>query len=165
MATDLNSVVLVGRITKDVGSDDYSWGFTPNGTAKAIISLAVHRSHKDSNSGEWVDEASFINVTLWGKQAESLKPYLVKGQQIAVDGYIKQDRWEKDGKKFSALTVIANSIQLLGGRKSSDNDSNGGGQGFTQKQGAERTTENPRGISAQNSSVPTGEGFPEDILF
>jgi len=58
---------------------------------------------------------SFFDVTIWGKTAENLKPYLVKGKQIAVDGYLKQDRWQKDGQNFSKVNIVANSVQLLGG--------------------------------------------------
>ena len=122
--TDINSVVLVGRITKDVGSDERSFSYVGNGTAKAIVNIAVNRSVK--KNGNWADEVSFINVTIWGKTAENLKQYLKKGTQICVDGYLTQDRWEKDGKKESRLNVTAESIQLLGGgnkQNDSQNDS------------------------------------------
>ena len=123
MATDLNHVVLVGRLTRDVGSDERSFGYVANGQARANLSIAVNRSRKDAASGNWVEEANFFEVTLWGKQAENLKPYLTKGKQIAVDGYLKQDRWQKDGQNFSRVTIVANNVQLLGGR--SDGGQNG----------------------------------------
>jgi len=113
--TDLNDVILIGRITKDVGSDERSFSFVGNGTAKAVVSLAVNRSVKKGDS--WEDEVSYIDCTIWGKTAENLKDKLVKGKQICVHGYLKQDRWEKDGKKQSRLNVIAESVQLLGGGK------------------------------------------------
>ena len=111
--TDLNKVILIGRLTQDCGNDERSFSYVGNGTAKAVISLAVNRSVK--KNGNWVDEVSFINVTIWGKTAENLKQYLKKGTQICVEGYLTQDRWEKDGKKESRLNVTAESIQLLGG--------------------------------------------------
>ena len=117
--TDLNDVILIGRVTKDVGSDERSFSFVGNGTAKAVVSLAVNRSVKKGDS--WEDEVSFIECTIWGKTAENLKDKLVKGKQICVHGYLKQDRWEKDGKKQSRLNVVAESVQLLGGGKPADN--------------------------------------------
>lgn len=111
--TDLNDVVLIGRITKDVGSDERSYSFVGNGTAKAVASLAVNRSVKKGDS--WEDEVSYIDCEIWGKTAENLKDKLVKGKQVCVHGYLKQDRWEKDGQKQSRLKVVAESVQLLGG--------------------------------------------------
>ena len=111
--TDLNKVILIGRLTQDCGNDERNFQYVGNGTAKAVVSLAVNRSVK--KNGNWVDEVSFINVTIWGKTAENLKQYLKKGTQICVEGYLTQDRWEKDGKKESRLNVTAESVQLLGG--------------------------------------------------
>ena len=119
--TDTNSVILIGRLTKDCGADERSFSYVGNGTAKAIVSLAVNRSVKKGE--KWEDEVSYIDVTIWGKMAENLKPNLVKGKQICVCAYLKQDRWEKDGQKQSRLTVVADSVQLLGGNK---NQQNGG---------------------------------------
>jgi len=111
--TDLNEVILIGRLTKDFGADERSFSYVGNGTAKAVITLAVNRSVKKSD--KWEDETSFFDVTIWGKLAENLKPSLVKGKQICVRGYLKQDRWEKDGKKESRTNITADSVQLLGG--------------------------------------------------
>ena len=121
---DTNLIVLIGRLTKDCGADERSFSYVGNGTAKAVISLAVNRSVKKGD--KWEDEVSFIDVTIWGKAAENLKANLVKGKQICVCGYLKQDRWEKDGQKQSRLNVVAESVQLLGGgnkQNDSQNDS------------------------------------------
>jgi len=120
--TDLNKVILIGRVTRDVGTDERSFSFVGNGVAKLVVSIAVNRSIKKNEI--WEDEVSYFDVTIWGKVAESLKDKLVKGKQIAVTGYLKQDRWEKDGKKQSKLNVIAESVLLLGGGKS-ENTSDG----------------------------------------
>ncbi len=122
--TDLNDVILIGRITKDVGSDERSFSFVGNGTAKAVVSLAVNRSVKKGDN--WEDEVSFIDCTIWGRTAENLKDKLTKGKQVCIHGYIKQDRWEKDGQKQSRLNIVAESVQLLGGgnkQNDSQNDS------------------------------------------
>lgn len=120
--TDLNHVVLIGRITKDIGSDERSFFYTSNGLACANISIAVNRSRKSGE--EWVEDTSFFDVSIWGKTAENLKPYLNKGQQIAIDGYLKQDRWEKDGEKRSKIVIVANTVQLCGSGGKKENDNN-----------------------------------------
>ena len=112
--TDINHVLVIGRLTKDFGVDPRTFFIRRGGTACAKVSIAVNRSVKQSD-GQWTDEVSFFDVTIWGKTAENLKPYLVKGKQIAVDGYLKQDRWQKDGQNFSKVNIVANSVQLLGG--------------------------------------------------
>ena len=108
--TDINSVVLVGRITKDVGSDERSFSYIGNGTAKAEVNIAVNRGVKKGD--KWEVEASFFDVVIWGKTAESLKPKLIKGRQITVSGYLKQDRWEKDGQKQSRVQVVADMVEV-----------------------------------------------------
>lgn len=121
---DINRVIEVGHLTKDA-----EVSYTPGGMAIAKMSIAVNRSVKGSD-GRWMDEANYFDVQLFGKQAEGLKPYLTKGKQIAVDGYLKQDRWEKDGQKHSTVKINANDIQLLGGKdkgQSQDNDEYGYG--------------------------------------
>lgn len=162
--TDINRVVLVGRLVRDLGNDQRDFAYTPNGQARANISIAVNRSRKQGE--QWVDEANFFDVTIWGKTAENLKPYLTKGKQIAVEGYLKQDRWEKDGQKFSKVQIVASNIQLLGGRS----DNGGAAQGYNSGAGQEHQAFAPR----QNyDSVPAdadsfgGDGgeFPEDIPF
>jgi single-strand DNA-binding protein len=66
--TDINSVTIVGRLTRDLnGSDQREYAFTPNGQARANISIAVNRSRKQGD--QWVDEANFFNVKIWGKTA------------------------------------------------------------------------------------------------
>ena len=170
MATDLNHVVLVGRLTRDVGSDERSFGYVGNGQARANVSIAVNRSRKDSASGNWVEEANFFDVTIWGKQAENLKPYLTKGKQIAVDGYLKQDRWQKDGQNFSRVTIVANNVQLLGGRsdggQSSGNFAGGASGGFQPRNNDYAQSVPGSAPDFGNDSFgSTGSDFPEDIPF
>lgn len=119
--TDLNHVVLIGRLTRDLGDDERSFGYVGNGQARAIVSIAVNRSKKSGD--EWIDETSYFDITIWGKTAENLKPYLNKGKQICVEGHLKQDRWEKEGQKMSRVTIIADQVQLLGGNKNGSESS------------------------------------------
>ena len=116
---DINSVSIIGRMTRDM---DYA--FTSTGVAIGKISLAVNHMKKD--------EVSFLDVKVFGKLAENLKPYLLKGKQIGVTGFLKQERWEKDGQKFSRVIINADSIELLGGNSngSSNNNSSYGDNGY-----------------------------------
>ena len=107
---DINRVTIIGRLTRDAEVT-----YTPGGMAIASLSIAINRNTKGKD-GQWYDEANYFDVKLFGKQADGLKPYLLKGKQIGVDGYLKQERWEKDGQKYSRVIINANDIQLLGGK-------------------------------------------------
>jgi len=126
MSSDLNSISLVGRLTKDA-----ELKFTNSGTAVAELGIAVNESVKRGDV--WEDEASFFNCQLWGKRAESLAQYLTKGTRIAIDGRLKQSRWEVEGQKRSSVGIKIGSIQLLGdgkkGNNSQRNQQQGNGQG------------------------------------
>lgn len=162
--TDTNHVVLIGRLTRDLGADERSFAYTANGTARANISIAVNRSVKRGD--EWADEVSYFDITIWGKTAENLKPYLLKGKQVAVDGWLKQDRWEKDGQKFSKVGIVANTVQLLGGKSDNGNNENGGySSGYQQGGNSGGTMFKPRPQAQQPAQEFDGEEFPEDIPF
>ena len=107
--TDINTLTIIGRLTSNC-----DLAYTASGTARLNLSIAVNRSQK--SGGEWSDKASFFDVTVWGKTAENISPYLSKGKQIAVQGYLDQQRWEKDGQRFSKVCIIAEQVQLLGGK-------------------------------------------------
>ena len=162
--TDLNHVVLIGRLTQDLGSDERSFGYVGNGQARANVSIAVNRSKK--NGDQWVDEVNYFNITIWGKTAENLKPYLTKGKQICVEGHLKQDRWEKDGQKQSRVTIVADQVQLLGGR--GDNSQGSGSAGGAPRFQPVNNAGQNVGFQGGYSSEPygdTGSDFPEDIPF
>ena len=117
---DINRVIEIGRLTRDAEVT-----YTPGGMAIAKMSIAVNRSVKGPD-GKWMDEANYFDVQLFGKQAEGLKPYLLKGKKIGVDGYLKQDRWEKDGQKFSKITINANDIELLSPKEQNNSSQDDG---------------------------------------
>ena len=143
--TDTNKVFLIGRLTRDLGSDERSFGYTAGGTARANISIAVNRAKK--NGDTWVDEVHYFDVTIWGKTAENLKPYLLKGKQVHVEAHLAQERWEKDGQKHSRVAIVADNVQLLGGK------SDGGAA-------PQSAPQNAGGYEPQNA-----QDFPEDIPF
>lgn len=106
--SDINSVVLCGRVTRDA-----ELKYTSGGTAVSEISVAINRyAGKDKG-----DEVSFFEISLWGKTAEALVQYLTKGRQIVVQGELRQERWEQDGQKRSKVRINANNIQLVGGKE------------------------------------------------
>lgn len=155
--TDVNSVNIIGRLTIDLGENDF--GYVGTGTARANVSIAVNRSKKQGE--EWVDEVSYFDITIWGKTTENLKPYLTKGKQIEVSGHLKQDRWEKDGQKHSRVSIVADVVQLLGGKSESNSDG-GYQQSYSQNQQSAFT---PRNNAPAASSEPSSEDFPEDLPF
>lgn len=105
----VNSVVEVGSLVRDA-----ELKYTNSGTAICTFSLAVNGSEKQGDA--YVDRPDFFDVTVFGRLGEALHKYLTKGQQIAMSGRLRQDRWEKDGQKHSRIGIIAESIQLLGSK-------------------------------------------------
>lgn len=161
--TDINRVVLIGRLTRDLGSDERSWGYLPNGQARANVSIAVNRSSKQGE--EWVDEVNYFDVTIFGKTAENLKSYLLKGKQVGVEGHLKQERWKDlQGNNRSRVVILADNIQLLGGKNDSDSSSmQAGGYQSSFKPASNRYSGQ---AAAQKKEYKNDcEAFPEDIPF
>ena len=159
--SDINSVAIVGRLTRDA-----ELRYLNSGTAVASISIAVNRSKKDGD--QWISEANFFDVSYFGKGAEGIKPYLTKGTQIAVQGSLRQDRWEKDGQKFSRVNILADSIELLGSRSSSSqNNGNSDSFGGYQQRASYSQNQSSGGGYEPSSEAFGGDnaGFPEDIPF
>jgi single-strand DNA-binding protein len=138
-----NRVILVGNLTRDP-----ELRFIPSGTAVTEIGLAVNDRRKGAN-GEWIEETTFVDVTLWARTAEVASEYLTKGSSVLIEGRLKLDTWEKDGKKNSKLRVIGERMQMLSGRGGSR-----GGAPAHQEEG-------------QYSAAPGGEvqsGPPDDDI-
>ena len=139
---DINSVVLVGRLTRDA-----ELKYTNTGFAIANLSIAVNRRTKKDDP--WQEEASFFNCVMMGKRAEALSQYLVKGKQLAIHGELRQNRWEQDGQRRSRVEIFINDVQLLGGR----------------------AQEPISGVAPQRSEeypakdIPTADDFDDDIPF
>jgi single-strand DNA-binding protein len=116
-----NRVILMGNLTRDV-----EVRYTPGGTAVSEIGLAVNDRRKDAK-GEWIDETTFVDVTLWGRTAEIAGEYLTKGAPLLVEGRLKLDSWEKDGQKRSKLRVVCENMRMLGGKGGGGGGGGGGG--------------------------------------
>ena len=146
---DINSVVIVGRLTRDAEIK-----YTTGGQAVCKFSVAVNRRRK--NGDQWEDEANFFDVVLWGRQGEALNQYLVKGKSVGVEGELRQDRWQQDGQNRSKVEIVANNIQLLGGNQPSNSQGN-----F-----AHGTSKDSwQSKNGDNSTHTSDDNFPDDIPF
>ena len=114
--TDTNVIALTGRLVKSMEVIH-----TQNQYAIGNFTLAVNRARKDKD-GKWADRASFIDCSLLGNSVDNLSSYLIKGKQVSIQGYLEQDRWEKDGQKFSRIRVVITNLVLIGGQKPQTDD-------------------------------------------
>lgn len=111
-----NKVLLMGNLTRDP-----ELRFTANGSAVTSFGLAINRRYKQGE--DWKEEVCFVDITVWGKQAENCAEYLSKGRGAFVDGYLRLNSWETEtGEKRNKLEVVANSVQFLGGRGGSQRE-------------------------------------------
>src|SRR5213076_3188491 len=107
-----NKVILLGNLTRDP-----EVRYTPNGSAVCDLGVAVNRVYT-TDSGEKREEATFVDVTFWGRTAEVAGEYLKKGRPIFIEGRLQLDSWEdkQSGQKRSKLKVIGETMQLIGAR-------------------------------------------------
>lgn len=113
MANDMNVVTLTGRVTQDAKSREY------NDITFYDFTIAVNRRVKKGE--EWTDVASFIDITYSTKYGK-IGQYMKKGQFVGITGSLKQERWEKDGQKYSKVVVNADDILLLGGGNTTEKE-------------------------------------------
>jgi single-strand DNA-binding protein len=116
-----NRVVLLGNVTRDP-----ELRYVPSGMAVTDLGLAVNDRRKNAN-GEWVEETTFVDITLWGRTAEVACEYLSKGSPVFIEGRLKLDTWEKEGKKNSKLKVVGEKLQLIGQKGGGGGHRGGGG--------------------------------------
>ena len=104
-----NRVLLMGNLTRNP-----EIRYTPSGTAVADLGLAINESYKNK-AGEMVEQTCFVDVVVWGRQAETSSEYLQKGSPVFVEGRLQLDQWEsQEGEKRSKLRVRADRVQFLG---------------------------------------------------
>ncbi len=173
MSTDLNSVMIIGRLTRDM-----ELKYLNSGTAVGHLSIACNDSVKGPD-GQYADKAHFFEVTVWGRTAEGLQQYLTKGRQIAIEGRLRQETWtdNQSGQNRSKVTINAQRVQLLAEPKNQGNQ-----QGPTlatysnnQYQAPEQRTyyddryeappAPPQQQSFQGGGYPGPEHFNDDIPF
>jgi len=140
--SDLAVAIVVGRLTRDA-----ELKYTNSG--QAVCHFSVATSSRRKKGDQWVEESSFWDVDFWGKGGESINQYLTKGKLVAVEGSMRQDRWEQDGQTRSKTLITANTVQLLGSSGGS------GGQGGSN----DRPQSRPQGGS--QSGAQSGRQEPE----
>jgi len=149
MAGSINHVVLVGNLTRNA-----ELKYTNSGMAISTFSIAVNQRRKKDD--QWVDEAHFFDIEYFGKAAEAVNQYLVKGKQVGVEGSLRQDRWEKDGQARSKVKITASNLMLLGGRPA--------GQAPGASPAPAGGTE-PTGGTGPVEGGPPADTFEDDIPF
>lgn len=142
--------MIMGNVTRDI-----EVRYTPKGTAVADIGVATNRKVKQGE--EWVDEVTFVDVTLWGRTAELAGQYLSKGRGVFIEGRLQLDTWQdaQTGKQRSRLKVVGENMQFVGG--------NGGGGGQQQgrqpqPQGAPQQMGGGQPMPQQNQAPPQQQG-------
>lgn len=144
---NLNKVMLIGNLTRDP-----ELRYTPKGTAVADIGLAINRVWSN-DQGQRQEETTFVDVTLWGRQAELAEKYLSKGRGCYIEGRLQLDTWDdkETGKKRSKLKVVGENLQFLP-------DGKGAGAGPSSRpQGGEES-------GSTGSSAPTENYADEDDI-
>lgn len=109
---NINTVTVVGRLTRDA-----ELKYTSGGMAVCKLSLANNYSRKSGD--EWKEEVSYFDISMFGKRAESVSKYLTKGKPVAISGTLRQERWESNGEKRSKVVIIANDVEMFGGKTGS----------------------------------------------
>ena len=109
MAGDMNVVVLVGRLTRNA-----DLRYSQNGMSSVLrFSIAVN-ARRRSADGNWVDEPNFFDCVYFSKTAEAMSQYLEKGRQVAIQGELRQSRWEgQDGQSRNRVEIYVNNLTLL----------------------------------------------------
>jgi len=150
MAASFNRVILIGNLTRDV-----ELRYTGSQLAVTDINLAVNDKRKNQ-AGEWIDEVSYVDITLWGRTAEIAAEYLAKGSPVFIEGRLKQDSWEKDGKKNYKLKVVGERLQLIGSKGGGGGGRPQGGSNYDESEfsGGGGEYEPAGGPPAQRSSAP-----------
>lgn len=155
---NLNKVMLIGNLTRDP-----ELRHTPKGTAVAELGLAINRVWKDEQNQKQ-EETTFVDVTLWGRQAELAQQYLTKGNPVYIEGRLNLDTWDDKatGQKRSKLKVIGENLQFLNSGKSGSGNSGGSSSDYSERpQQASRPPQQRTGPPQGGSAAPVDE-FQED---
>jgi len=150
---NLNKVMLIGNLTRDP-----ELKYTPKGTAVAELGLAVNRTFQ-ADGGERREETTFVDITLWGRQAEIAGEYLKKGRPVFIEGRLQLDTWDdkQSGQKRSKMRVIGEQMQFLGGR-----EEGGGGGGGGSSRPARSSDDRPASSPSRPPSDPDLDQAPEE---
>jgi len=148
-----NKVILMGNLTRDP-----QLTYTPSNMPICKFGLAVNRRFKDSQSGEWKEEPTFVDITIFGARAEPFARYHTKGKPAFIEGTLRLDTWEdkNGGGKRSKLYVVADTWEFVGGGRGE-----GAGAGAA---GGERSAPAAAG-GGQQEAADTGFPTQDDTPF
>jgi single-strand DNA-binding protein len=159
MARGINKVILIGHL----GADPETRAM-PSGMTVANMRLATTESWKDKQSGEQQERTEWHNVALFGRLGEIAAEYLRKGSQVYIEGRLRTRKWQdKEGRDRYTTEIVANEMQMLGGRGGAGGGGGGGGGGMGA--GSEPA---PRAEHAEASASGAGaqrDEFDDDIPF
>lgn len=156
---NLNKVILIGRLTRDVEARAFS-----NGGKVAKFGFAVNNRKKNQQTGQWDDEPVYLDCEAFnrgdtGKLADTIEKYCRKGSQICIEGHLALDQWndKTTGEKRSKLKIVVDSMQLLDGRQQDGGEGGySGGEGGTRS--ASRTPAGARSGSGFSKSYDDSDG-------
>ena len=149
----VNKVILVGHLGKDPEVK-----YMANETAVCNFSIATNSSYKDK-TGERVEQVEWHNITFFGKQAEVIKEYLKKGNQIYIEGRIQTTQSEKDGQTRYFTNIIGEKFSFIGGKNDSSNTSSSSNEEFDQEPSKLSESEDDSNVKQNESSIDDGD-FP-----
>jgi single-strand DNA-binding protein len=156
MARGVNKAIIVGTLGKDP-----EVRYTAGGSAIVNVSVATNESWRDKNTGENVEKTEWHRIVIFGKLAEIAAQYLKKGQQVYFEGKIQTRKWQDQGGQDRYSTeIVANEMQMLGGRP----DSSGGTTSFNKPQQQQQQAAPAPAQSSQFDAPPADDGF-DDIPF
>ena len=154
---NINKVMLIGNLTRDP-----ELRYTPKGTAVADIGLAINRVWNNEQN-QRQEETTFVDVTLWGRQAELAQQYLTKGRTAYIEGRLQLDTWDdkETGKKRSKLKVVGESLQFLPDGKGGTGGAAPQG-GSAPQQSSSRPPQQQRSGPPQGASAAPADEFQEE---
>jgi single-strand DNA-binding protein len=153
---NLNKVMLIGNLTRDP-----ELRHTPKGTAVSELSMAINRVW-NNDQGQKQEETTFVEVTLWGRQAELAQQYLTKGRPVYIEGRLQLDSWDdkETGKKRSKLRVIGENMQFLSSGTGAGGGNGGGG--YSERPQQSSAAPQQRSGPPQGASAAPADDFQED---
>ncbi|UXI67156.1 single-stranded DNA-binding protein [Tahibacter amnicola] len=160
MARGINKVILVGNLGADPETR-----YTPGGSAITSIRIATSESWKDKQTGEQQERTEWHRVKFFGRLAEIAGEYLKKGSQVYVEGKLRTEEWEKDGVKRYSTDVIADEMQMLGGRGGEGGGSGGMGGGGGRERSERGPARGPQSAPQRSAPMPVqNTGFDDDEI-
>ncbi len=148
-----NRVIMIGNLTRDPEYKQIT-----SGQAVCRFSLASNRQFKNKQTGSMVQEVCFIDVDVWGPQAESCNQYLQKGRSVLVEGRLKLDSWQDpDGNKRSKHSIVADRVTFLASGAQDDLEDSASDQadeGFSRSESTKRSVAQPARKAAPKATSP-----------